>query len=86
MELNRLILCKILERFGFPSDTANNGQEAVDLVISRQQHGQPYKLIIMDVEMPVMNGWQASMILTEKQRLGELSENMKIIGHTAYST
>ena len=34
--------------------------------MSRHSDGQPYKLIFMDVEMPVMNGWQATIILTEK--------------------
>ena len=36
--------------------------------------------------MPVMNGWQASIILTEKQQSGELYNKMKIIAHTAYSS
>ena len=58
IEVNREIATLILEEFGFQIDTAENGKEAVDK-IAASKPGE-YQLILMDVQMPVMNGYEAS--------------------------
>jgi CheY-like chemotaxis protein len=57
-EMNRQIACDILEDNGFEVFTAENGQEAVKL-IELSVPGQ-YDLVLMDVQMPVMDGFAAT--------------------------
>jgi CheY-like chemotaxis protein len=57
-EMNRQIACDILEDNGFEVFTAENGQEAVKL-IELSVPGQ-YDLVLMDVQMPVMDGYAAT--------------------------
>ena len=58
IEVNRIILVKILTSLGAVCDTAGNGQEAVEK-FEASQPGR-YDLILMDVQMPVMNGYEAT--------------------------
>ena len=57
-ELNREIAVELLKQYGFRIDTAENGAEAVEKV----KHAAPgdYDLVLMDVQMPVMNGYEAT--------------------------
>ena len=48
----------ILEEFGFQADYAVNGQDAVEK-ISNSKPGD-YDLILMDIQMPIMNGYEAA--------------------------
>ncbi len=57
-ELNREIAQELLEEKGFVIETACNGSVAVDMV-GNSQAGY-YSLVLMDVQMPVMNGYEAS--------------------------
>ena len=57
-ELNREIACMLLSKYGFVIDTAENGQEAVDLVASSAP--DHYDLVLMDIQMPVMDGHEAT--------------------------
>lgn len=58
-ELNREIATAILEEAGFTIETAENGQIAVDM-LKASEPGY-YQLILMDVQMPVMNGYEATI-------------------------
>ena len=60
-ELNRELETEILLGGGFVVDTAENGQEAVDKVKASAPDG--YDLILMDIQMPVMDGWKASQLI-----------------------
>ncbi|MEH2939140.1 hybrid sensor histidine kinase/response regulator [Lawsonibacter sp. JLR.KK007] len=57
-ELNQEIATAILEESGFLVETAEDGQQAVDMV-TQSQPGW-YQLVLMDVQMPVMNGYEAT--------------------------
>ena len=57
-ELNREIAVELLNEYGFLVDTAENGAEAVEKVKNSQPGG--YDLVLMDVQMPVMNGYEAT--------------------------
>ena len=57
-ELNREIAVAILEEEGFSIETAENGKIAVEMLCAHEPGY--YQLILMDVQMPVMNGYEAT--------------------------
>jgi len=61
IEVNRFILVNIFSSQGIMCDTAENGQEAVDAVLNSQPG--TYDLVLMDVQMPVMDGYEATRII-----------------------
>ena len=62
-ELNREIAVEILNAYGFEVDTAENGEVAVEKV-STAAPGQ-YDLVLMDVQMPIMDGYTATHRIRE---------------------
>ena len=58
IQVNRMISAKLLEKSGFAVETAENGQEAVDKV--KDAKAGYYDVILMDIQMPVMDGYEAS--------------------------
>ena len=58
VELNQEIAVTILGDAGFSTEVAKNGQIAVDMV-EKSEPGY-YQLVLMDVQMPVMNGYEAT--------------------------
>ncbi|QIB35609.1 response regulator [Ancylobacter pratisalsi] len=54
-EMNRDMLSRRLERKGFEVIVAVNGQEGVDLALAQKPD-----LILMDMSLPVMDGWEAT--------------------------
>lgn len=58
VEMNQEIAVAILENAGFTVDVADNGQIAADMV--KQSEPGYYQAVLMDVQMPVMNGYEAT--------------------------
>lgn len=52
---NRDILCRMLELIGHRTISAANGQEAIELAQSHRPD-----IILMDLSMPVLDGWEAT--------------------------
>ncbi len=78
IEINREIVISLLEETGVEIDCAENGEEAVRLFSKNQDK---YGIIIMDIQMPVMDGLTATRKI---KALGtEAAENIPIIAMTA---
>ena len=77
--LNMEIACELLSETGLVIETAGNGQEAVEKV--RQHPDGYYRLIFMDIQMPVMNGYDAARTI---RRIGtDYTSQIPIIAMTA---
>ncbi|WP_299579460.1 response regulator [uncultured Sunxiuqinia sp.] len=74
-------VCELsLKQLGYKCDIANNGQEAVDM------HQQlPYDLILMDMQMPVLNGIQATKAIRKMEREALVKHPVYITAVTANS-
>ncbi len=71
-EVNILVAKNFLERWGATIDVAVNGQEALDKLDTRR-----HKLILMDMHMPVMDGYEAT------RRLRAMGVTIPIVALTA---
>jgi two-component system sensor histidine kinase/response regulator len=76
--LNRLVAVRTLERQGVFVVTADNGAEAV-AAAARDQ----FDAIIMDCQMPTMDGFQATASIREHEANSETSPHTPIIGLSA---
>lgn len=58
MEINRQLVCMLLENMGYQVDTAENGREAVQKIETGP--AGTYDAVLMDIQMPVMDGYEAA--------------------------
>lgn len=77
--LNAEILVELLEMIGMTCDLAGNGKEAVEKF--EQSALNQYDLILMDVQMPVMNGYEAASAIRNSSH--PQTETIPIIAMTA---
>lgn len=76
-KINQIVAVKLLKSLGLDVDVANDGAEAITKV---EQHDYP--VVLMDIQMPVMDGMEATIAL----RKNYCSEQLKIIALTANIT
>lgn len=75
---NQEVLVTYLEDLGYEVNVAENGEEVVDKFMASQE--KFYRGIFMDIQMPVMNGYQACMMI---RGLNRCDSNIPIIAMTA---
>lgn len=66
-QVMRLMVGRILRRAGYRVETAENGKEALEKALAA-----PPQLVLMDVTMPVMNGWEATHRMRSHARLAHI--------------
>lgn len=72
-EMNRLVATTILNNYGAETIEAGNGKESVEYLLKNQ-----VDLVLMDIQMPVMNGFEAIEIIRK-----QISKTLQVIALTA---
>ena len=68
-KLNQVVAVTLLQKQGVTVEIAHNGQEAVDAIL--RDH-KKFDAVLMDLDMPVMDGKEATTIIREKRPAAEL--------------
>lgn len=74
-EMNLLVASSMLKHYGASIKTASNGQEAIEMIKKDK-----FDLILMDVQMPVLDGLEATRQIREN-----ISKKLPVIALTAYA-
>jgi CheY-like chemotaxis protein/HPt (histidine-containing phosphotransfer) domain-containing protein len=74
--VNQRVAINLLSKLGYAAHVANNGQEAVDIL-----DRLPYGLVLMDCQMPVMDGFEATRSIRRAEQ--NSSRHIPIIAMTA---
>jgi two-component system sensor histidine kinase/response regulator len=79
-EINQQIAIELMEGVGVTVDVASNGRIAVEKMLACEGAG-PYDIILMDLQMPEMDGYQATAKLRSESRFNEVP----IVAMTAHA-
>lgn len=79
VDINRIIICELLDGMGIIIDEAENGKQAVEMF--EQSSIGYYDIIIMDVQMPIMDGYEATKAIRKLKRVD--AQNVPIVAMTA---
>ena len=74
---NRRLLQVLLKKLGCTTETAENGRLGVDAVAAARDRGERFALILMDMQMPVMDGPDAT------RAIRELGDDTPVVAVTA---
>ena len=78
---NQLVVMRHLKKAGYRVDLTENGKQAVDALKEKR-----YDLIFMDIQMPGMDGYQATKMIRNLEAEDDGKSNVPIIAMTAHVT
>ncbi|HHB95030.1 MAG TPA: response regulator [Campylobacterales bacterium] len=74
-KIHQAIFVEMLQGSGIHIDIANNGKEAI-----KKSHEKSYALILMDIDMPIMDGYEATKIIRNHNK------EIPILAFTSHNT
>ncbi|PHS03364.1 MAG: hypothetical protein COA78_17840 [Blastopirellula sp.] len=69
---NQRLIKYTLKKSGAQVTIAENGQEAIDIILAVNQRGESFDVILMDMQMPVLDGYEATRQLREQGYQGSI--------------
>ncbi|WP_295893562.1 hybrid sensor histidine kinase/response regulator [uncultured Vibrio sp.] len=84
-KVNQQFAQGLLEDIGFTVVIAQHGGEAIKQLLRAEEEEPPFSLVLMDCEMPVMNGYEATKNIRQG-KAGDTYRQVPIIAMTASST
>lgn len=60
---NQLLISSVLRKWGADVTVCDNGQQAVELALDAARRGAPFDCILMDMQMPLLDGYEATRAL-----------------------
>jgi CheY-like chemotaxis protein len=80
--VNQMVAVGFLEKQGYSVEVAASGQEVLDLWTKASSEGRRFDLILMDAQMPGMDGFEATRIIREiEERSGEHTPIIALTAH-----
>ncbi|GGO95434.1 hypothetical protein GCM10011329_19610 [Stakelama pacifica] len=79
-DINQALIRSMAERLGLEIDIAENGEEAIALILDRPPDAPAYDMVLMDMQMPVIDGLEATRRL---RAAGISAEQLPIVALTA---
>ena len=80
MEMNQMVASRMLQDLGHSVVVADNGQHALEIL-----QEEDFDLVFMDIQMPVMDGIQATRQIREKEENDGLGRHLPIVAMTAHA-
>ena len=80
--MNQKVAKVVVKHCGMTADVANNGAEAVEIM----KGGGLYDVILMDIQMPVMDGLEATQRIREMEAAGTIPNGNYIVATSANAT
>ena len=76
--VNQKLATKLIEKMGYQVHVVNNGQEAIDALATND-----YDLVLMDIQMPVMDGMTATAVIRDKNSIVR-NHDIAVVAMTAH--
>lgn len=72
--INSMVIVGVMKRIGFETETALNGEQAVEKASTTD-----YELIVMDCQMPIMDGYEATERIREREKSTRAEQSPTVI-------
>ncbi|MCA9259134.1 MAG: response regulator [Planctomycetales bacterium] len=63
---NQRLISHVLRKAGAVVQVVENGQEAIDAIVAREDQSAPFDMVLMDMQMPVRDGYSATKEISQR--------------------